>query len=121
MVFKMADIFISYAREDLKRVEVLAALLKKFGWSVWWDRSIPAGKTFAKVIEEALEDAKCVIVIWSKESTNSSWVAAEASDGHKRGILIPILFENTKLPLLYRELETIDMTTWFGNEEDLSL
>lgn len=50
----MSDVFLSYAAEDRERVERLAWALAELGWSVWWDRDIPAGKTFDAVIEEAL-------------------------------------------------------------------
>jgi hypothetical protein len=37
----MADIFLSYAREDESRVQPLADVLAQHGWSVFWDRRIP--------------------------------------------------------------------------------
>ena len=33
----MADIFISYAREDQPLATVLADQLEQAGWDVWWD------------------------------------------------------------------------------------
>ena len=40
----MADIFLSYARKDKDRIEPLAKALGGQGWSVFWDREIPAEK-----------------------------------------------------------------------------
>ena len=82
----MADIFISYSRKDLSRVGVLADALSDQGWSVWWDRQIPTGRTFDQVIAEALASARCVIVVWSEESIGSDWVREEADEGRRRGI-----------------------------------
>ena len=48
----MAEIFISYARADRGRAETLAQALGQLGFSVWWDREIPPGRTFDEVIEE---------------------------------------------------------------------
>ena len=59
----MADIFISYARADRPRAARLAQALEHDGWSVWWDREIPPGRSFDEVIEEALAQARCVIVV----------------------------------------------------------
>ena len=76
----MADIFISYARADRPRAETLAAALHQTGWSVWWDREIPPGRSFDEVIEEALSQASCVVVIWSEASVRSEWVKTEAAE-----------------------------------------
>ena len=47
----MSDIFLSYASEDLARIRPLVHFLTQHGWSVWWDRTIPLGKTYDQVIE----------------------------------------------------------------------
>ena len=55
MMKGMADIFISYARADIDHARLLATALEGLGWSVWWDRVIPAGRVFGDVIEEELK------------------------------------------------------------------
>ena len=60
----MADIFISYASEDVARARVLANALAGCGWSVFWDRTIPFGMTWRQVIGKELEEALCVVVAW---------------------------------------------------------
>jgi hypothetical protein len=84
----MSDVFLGYAMEDRHRVEALAQVLEKSGWSVWWDRAIPPGKTFDEVIEVALAEAKCVVVVWSEHSVRSRWVMAEAEEANRRGVMI---------------------------------
>ena len=51
----MSDIFISYARADKDRAEHLAEAFSRQGWSVWWDREIPPGKSFDETIGECIE------------------------------------------------------------------
>ena len=68
LALTMNDIFISYANSDRAAAQQLADALEALGWSVWWDREIPFGKPFDQVIEEAVNAARCVIVLWAKES-----------------------------------------------------
>jgi hypothetical protein len=53
----MAEIFLSYAKEDRDVARKLSSMLEHAGWSVWWDRRIPAGRTGHDVLEEALLNA----------------------------------------------------------------
>lgn len=94
----MSDIFISYASEDRERAKVLAGALAAQGWSVWWDRTIPTGRKFDEVIDEALSGARSILVMWSRVSIAKDWVLEEAEEGRERGILIPIFIENVKPP-----------------------
>ncbi len=112
----MSDIFISYAREDRKKIEALAKGFESKGWSVWWDRKIPPGKTFSQVIVEELAQARCVVVAWSKQSVKSNWVQEEADEGLKRGILIPVIIEDTLLPMGFRRIQAVDLIKWDPGE-----
>src|SRR5579864_2508862 len=108
----MADIFISYASQDRDRAKTLADALAARGSSVWWDRVIPPGRLFDEVIEEALDAARCVVVLWSKASVASSWVRAEAAEAMHRKILVPVLIEHVRIPLEFRRLQAADLSQW---------
>ena len=113
----MSDIFLSYAREDRGRIKPLADALAQQGWSVFWDLTIPAGKTWHQVIEGELEQARCVIVVWSNASIRSDWVREEAEEGKQRKILIPIRYDDIRPPLGFRSIQVEDFILWDGNQQ----
>jgi len=108
----MADIFISYAREDETRIRELVRALQGQGWTIFWDRRIPAGKTWQGYIGQALSEAKCVVVAWSHHSITSDWVIEEANDAKDRGVLVPVLLTSVKPPLGFRGIQAADLTNW---------
>jgi len=59
----MSDVFLSYAREDATTARQLAEHFREEGWSVFWDREIPVGKTWEDTIEDQLSRATCVVVL----------------------------------------------------------
>ena len=81
---------------------------------MWWDWNIPAGKTFRQVIQEQLDKASCVIVLWSATSIESDWVIEEATEGMKRRVLVPVLIENVQPPLGFRSIQAADLVSWQG-------
>jgi len=112
----MADIFISYAREDGERAKRLAEALEQQGWSVWWDPDIHPGETWDEVIERELDAARCVTVLWSKRSALKEWVRAEATEGLDRRILVPALIEEVKPPLRFRHVQAAPLMDWNGDD-----
>lgn len=108
----MADIFISYAREDRDWVQALARGLEAAGFSVWWDRRIQGGANFHQAIEAELARARCVIVVWSKQSAGSTFVINEASEGLRLDKLIPVSKDRVAQPLAFRHLQLMDMSGW---------
>jgi hypothetical protein len=108
----VADIFISYAREDAVRAGALAAAFVELGWSVWFDDSIRAGAPFDAVIDQQLDAAACVVVIWSRASVASNWVRAEASAADDQAKLVPIAFEpGLRVPVRFRQLQVSHLTS----------
>ena len=111
----MADIFISYAREDQDKVKPLAKALEAHGREVWWDAKIRSGEAFDRIIEKAIAKARCVIVVWSSKSVNSDWVRAEAGDGLERDILISVAIDvAVRPPLRFRNIHTVPLIDWDG-------
>lgn len=115
----MHDIFISYSREDVGVAKNLAKNLEKEGFSVWWDRKIPTGKSFDEVIEKAIDDSKCVIILWSDDSVKSQWARTEAAEGRRRGILVPVLIEDVEIPLAFRNLQAANLMDWDNDHTNI--
>ena len=103
----MADIFISYKREDRDKAEALAKFLADRSHTVWWDTGLQAGESFSDVIERKIDAAKKVIVLWSKASIASYWVRAEAGRGLQQNKLIAARIEECSLPLPFTQIHTV--------------
>ncbi|MEM8487938.1 MAG: toll/interleukin-1 receptor domain-containing protein [Bacteroidota bacterium] len=108
----MADIFISYKREDRKTTKALADALEKRRFSTWWDTRLATGESYDDVIETALDSAQCVIVLWSQAAVKSRWVRTEAGEGLEREILVLVFIEDVKPPLAFRRIHTASLVGW---------
>jgi|GEM_PF-1551540 len=108
----MADVFISYSREDRECAELLARALSERGWVVWWDRHINVGRSFSETIERELDRARCVVVLWSRHSVQSEWVQNEAAEAAGRKALVPVRIDDVRPPLEFRRLQTADFLNW---------
>lgn len=114
----MADVFLSYAREDRARAEQVATALAARGYDVFWDATIPPGKTWADVVEAKLAAAKTVIVLWSATSIASRWVREEARLARDQGKLLPALIETVPQPFGFGEIQAADLHAWNGEDDD---
>jgi len=111
----MSDIFLSYARGDRERVRPLAEALAKEGWSVFWDRIIPVGKTWPEVLDAELAATRSLVVVWSWNSITSQWVREEADEGlYLKLPLFPVLLDAMRPPLGFRGLQAADLSAWDG-------
>ena len=116
----MNEIFLSYKREDEPRAGRLVAALETEGLSVWWDRGLPGGEEWRANIEKALNEAKVVVVLWTRASVGpeGGFVRDEASRARQRGILVPVRAEAVSPPLGFGEVQAIDLAHWRGSRGD---
>ena len=114
----MADVFLSYARDDQSLAERLSTALERAGYSVWWDRNLAGGARYLNATEAELNAAKAVLVVWTKTSIASHWVADEAGAGRDTGRLVPITPDGSMPPLGFRQFQVIDFSRWSGAQED---
>jgi formylglycine-generating enzyme required for sulfatase activity len=113
----MSDIFISYKREEQSAARKLAEALEKEGWTVWWDPKLRAGERFDDVIEAALKESRCVVVMWSKLSVHSRYVRDEATYALNRNKLVPVAIEELELPFRFEGLHTPRLVGWEGSKD----
>ncbi len=111
-------IFLSYNERDRERAARVVRLLESGGWEVWWDRRIPAGRTWRDVLVEALDLADRVVVLWSLNSIQSDWVCEEASEGARRGKLVPVALDDVLPPVGFRQIQVADLSAWDGSHQD---
>jgi TolB-like protein len=114
----MADIFLSYSRDDQATARRFAAGFEREGFTVWWDQTLRSGEAYDKVTERALEDAKAVVVLWSKASVDSRWVRAEATQAERYHTLMPVMIESCKRPIMFELTHTADLSSWKGDAND---
>lgn len=111
----MADVFISYARPTARLTRAIASALEKQGYSVWFDEALPAHRAYGDVIQERLDEASAVLVIWSREATQSQWVRSEANRARERGTLVQLRSDGCALPMPFDQIQCLDFQGWRGD------
>jgi adenylate cyclase len=110
----MAHVFISYARPDEPLATLIADGLREGGFEVWRDDELPAHRAYAEVIEERINGAGAVVVLWSAEAAKSHWVRAEADTARTRRTLVQASLDGTIPPLPFNQIQCADLKSWDG-------
>jgi adenylate cyclase len=111
----MSDVFISYARSTEKQARQVAEALRTLGYGVWRDDELPAHRSYTEVIEERLQAAKAVVVIWSAEAVTSEWVQSEADTARKDRKLVQLTVDGSRLPRPFDRVQCADLIGWTGD------
>lgn len=115
----MADVFISYKKEDRALAELVAGAFEAYKLETWFDSSLAGGQAFRSAIGEELRKAKAVIVIWSKRSVRSDWVLDEADYAKGYAKLVPVQFSRDfEIPFGFRQIQVEDLQGWTGDPHD---
>src|ERR1700719_3084289 len=110
----MAEVFISYKSERRRAAEHLAAVLDRYGFSVWFDYQLIKGRDFGLQIDRRVREAKALVVLWCTKSVTSRWVAEEVDLAHELEILVPVKIETCALSVGFRRQDYIDLSEWDG-------
>lgn len=101
----MADIFISYSRNDRERCMAIRDALIALKVNVWSDARIGAGSSFDREIEREIAEARALLVLWSAASVESDWVRNEARTGKEENRLVATQIAPCQLPLEFRSIQ----------------
>ena len=113
----MTPLFISYARSTEKEAASIADGLRSLGYGVWRDDELPAHRAYGEVIEERLNGADAVVVVWSADAAKSQWVRAEADVARSLGKLVQVRIDETSPPLPFNQIHCADLFDWSGDPE----
>lgn len=116
------EVFVSYASEDLEIAKSVVDYFKLQGINVWWDRAIPANHpNYRDVINDAVDDARCVLVIWTDNSVVAMWPQAEAEIALQQGKLICIRINSVKLRAPFNSCPYKDISVSDNKVSDIDL
>ena len=114
----MADIFISYKKERRTHAERLSSVLEAYGFEVWWDHELSIGGSFREEIQEELDKAKAVIVLWCRKAVKSNFVRSEANRADKQEKLLQVFLESVDAPIGFDEAHSLNLEDWEGSPRD---
>ncbi len=91
----MADVFISYARQDREAADLLRITLEKLGLTTFMDieGGISAGDSFPQRITEAVAASKVVLACWTPFALSRDWVRRECLLARHYEKLVPIALQ----------------------------
>jgi hypothetical protein len=120
----MADIFISYHRDDSTRLSNLIDALKALGISVCDQASTMCvakklGENLADRIGTEIEHSKLFVVVWSQKSIESNWIAEQVkfADALNKS-LVPVSIDRARPPLSYGLKYTINFEEKLGSDAE---
>ena len=106
----MANVFISYARNDSQFVrDQLLEALRRMGYNVWIDLdSIPGSTQWWTAITQSIASVSAVLVVLSPSSCASSYVAQEVAHAQScNRPILPVLIQSLPTPQ-HTELDESD-------------
>lgn len=106
----MKSVFICHASKDKETVRRIARELERYGVRVWLDeRELRVGDSLRERIEHALKNSDHVIIVLSRAALRRPWVTKEINAAfsletdRKMNIVLPVLIDSCKVPLLLRD------------------
>lgn len=113
------DTFISYASPDAATADEVTRVLSGARLKVWRDTArIGIGSLLRSELQSAIGRSRSIVLLWSKASARSRWVAAEILTAYHLGrFIVPIVLDKTALPQFLGASVYLDM----ANSRETSL
>jgi hypothetical protein len=111
-------VFMSYSHEDSVIKSRIRATFRQSGLSIWSDADlIPGTSAWSIAIEEAIENAGCVIVLMSPAAKDSQWVNREIGYAlAQQTPVIPVLVDgsdSSAIPIKLIDTQYVDLRTHY--------
>lgn len=118
----MADVFISYAREERERALLFKQRLDALGLSTFFDvqGDIEAGDAYTVRITEGIRGAKIVLGCWSPHAVTRDWVRRECMMARDQKKLVPICvapMSPSDLPAEFYDISFEDVSDYQGQDK----
>ncbi|PHS38138.1 MAG: hypothetical protein COB07_08880 [Sulfurovum sp.] len=119
----MANIFISYNRQDEDKTKALVKDIEELGHTVWFDHELSGGQKWWDTILESIRDCDVLVFALSIESLNSSACGLEYDYASKLGkTILPVLVgEGVSINLLPPVLSQIQFVDYQNPDRDALL
>jgi chaperonin cofactor prefoldin len=118
----MSQVFLAYRSVDIDRAQAVRTKLEALGVPLFFDHKLVSGDDYIRVINEQLESASAVLVLWSSaavqmpgEGEAPNFVLSEAERGFYRGILVAATFDRlvlSRLPVPFNRYQAPDVSDW---------
>jgi formylglycine-generating enzyme required for sulfatase activity len=91
------DVFISYSSKNIKVAQAVCHILEQHEIRCWMaPRDIPPGAEYGDLIDEAIKNAKVVVILFSEDSATSMWVKGEMNIAfEEQKVIIPFRLDKT--------------------------
>lgn len=118
----VADVFISYAREERERAKLFKEKLDTLGLTTFFDiqGDIEAGDAYTVRITEGIRGAKIVLGCWSPMAMTRDWVRRECMMARDQKKLVPICvapMSPSDLPAEFYDVSFEDVSDYEGQEK----
>lgn len=115
----MTDLYITYGLRETLWTNKLVTMLDAEGYTVFWEHAVaPGAGVRSDESIQALNDAKCVIAVWSDTSVDDFWVLSDAERALSEDKLISVVAKSAVIPRSFRRVETLFTQNWDVKSRD---